>query len=163
MVVKSVDRACDRGNVRTGQRITDLQVALASAHLADVPPQRRRIVAKRVVHPFAYFMSRDRSVTNSGTEKTCGIKVNGEKVWIGEPIASWNPSTQHLFRLFGTPIDITTLYIKNTGNCEVLTPSAASSLSKTGNMVLMLTIPSGPQDPKSPDGIARASFAGNTR
>src|SRR5438552_17505960 len=49
VVVKSVDRARDRGNIRTGQRITDLQVALASAHLADVPPQRRRIVAKRVV------------------------------------------------------------------------------------------------------------------
>src|SRR6059058_6050608 len=38
VVVKSVDRARDRGNIRTGQRITDLQVALASAHLADVPP-----------------------------------------------------------------------------------------------------------------------------
>src|SRR5438552_6232435 len=75
VVVKSVDRACDRGNVRTGQRITDLQVALASAHLADVPPQRRRIVAKRVVHPFADFVSRDRNVTNSGTEETCGVKV----------------------------------------------------------------------------------------
>src|SRR6266705_2535302 len=37
VVVKSVDRARDRGNIRTGQRITDLQVALASAHLADVP------------------------------------------------------------------------------------------------------------------------------
>src|SRR5438094_4960367 len=75
MVVKSVDRACDRGDVRTGQRISDLQVALAPAHLADVPPQRRRIVAKRVVHPFPNLVSRDRSVTNGGTEETCGVKV----------------------------------------------------------------------------------------
>src|SRR5438132_363674 len=74
----------------------------------------------------------------AGPKRPVVSKSSGEKVWIGEPTASWNPSTQHLFRLFGTPIDITTLYIKNTGNCEVLTPSAASSLSKTGNMVLML-------------------------
>src|SRR5438132_363676 len=38
-------------------------------------PQRRGIVAKRVVHPFPNLVSRDRSVTNGGTEETCGVKV----------------------------------------------------------------------------------------
>src|SRR5947208_15433741 len=38
-------------------------------------PQRRGIVAKRVVHPLPNLVSRDRSVTNGRTEETCGVKV----------------------------------------------------------------------------------------
>src|SRR5215469_8964369 len=101
--------------------------------------------------------------TIPGPNRCVVSKSIGEKVWIGEPTASWNPRTQHLLRFLGTPIDITVLYIKKTGNCEELNPSAASRLSKTGYMVSMLTIPSGPHDPKRPDGIARAWFTEKTR
>src|SRR5438552_13996734 len=116
VVVKSVDRACDRGNVRTGQRITDLQVALASAHLADVPPQRRGIVAKRVVHPFPNLVSRDRSVTNGGTEETCGVKVKWREGLDRRTDRIMEPKYAALVQVvWYTAIDITTLYIKNTG------------------------------------------------
>lgn len=47
----------------------------------------------------------------------------GEYVWMGDPVAPWNPSTQHLFRLFGSPFDMTTLYSKKIGYWELLLSS----------------------------------------
>src|SRR5215469_6920257 len=78
-------------------------------------------------------------------------KSRGENVWMGRLtpllLAPWNPSTQHLFRSVGRPIDITTLYIRKIGNVEGFTPcerSAGSSwLANNCWKLKMLTTPSG--------------------
>ena len=66
MVCVAVQR--DRGHQGPAERIADLEVVLAAAYLADIPPGWRRIVPERVVHPFVDFVARDGNVMCAGAE-----------------------------------------------------------------------------------------------
>src|SRR3984957_10116155 len=56
VVGKSVLRIEDRRRQRAAQRISCLQVPLTPRYLTDVAPQRRGIVAERIVHPLRYLV-----------------------------------------------------------------------------------------------------------
>src|ERR1035437_2463974 len=67
----------DSGKLIAGQWIADFPVALAAADLSDPSPSGGRIVAERIVQPFANFMRCDRNVLGCGAEVSSGVVVGG--------------------------------------------------------------------------------------
>jgi len=64
-----------RRKFSAAQRIADFQIALASAHLSDVTPQRGRIVADRIVHPFADLVAH-RGDRGYAAENSAGVIID---------------------------------------------------------------------------------------
>ena len=69
----------DGGSQGSAERVTKLQVVLASSYLSYMPPRRRRIVAERIVHPFRDFMRSDRDIWNRADENFASVEIYGSE------------------------------------------------------------------------------------
>src|SRR5581483_12382302 len=65
----------DERDVGAGERVADLEVALAAGDLPDVSPWLYRVVAPGVVHPLADLVGGDRGVLDSGAEQPRQVEV----------------------------------------------------------------------------------------
>lgn len=65
----------DRRNVRASEWVTYFKIILAAAY-PRVTPCWRRIIAKRIIHPFPYLMSSYRGVVDGSRERARCLEIN---------------------------------------------------------------------------------------